>query len=50
MKSDWFWGLVFVLFIVGTYIGEALDSQRKRMEKVEERLNRLKRNTQRNSN
>ncbi len=43
MKSDWFWILVFVLFIVGTYIGEALSKQRKQIAKIEERLNRLER-------
>jgi len=41
MKSDWFWILVFVLFIAGTYIAEAFSKQRKRMKEIEERLGRL---------
>jgi cytochrome oxidase assembly protein ShyY1 len=41
VKSDWFWLLVFVLFIAGTYIAEALSKQRKRMKDIEERLDRI---------
>lgn len=41
MKSDWFWILVFILFIAGTYIAEAFSKQRKRMKEIEERPDRL---------
>jgi hypothetical protein len=41
MKSDWPWILVFVLFIAGTYVAEALHSQRKRIESLEDRLGKL---------
>lgn len=41
MNSDWFWLLVFVLFIAGTYVAEALHSQRKRIKTLEDRLDRL---------
>lgn len=43
MKEEWFWGLVFILFIVGTYIGEAFSNHRKRLKNIEERLDRLER-------
>jgi len=41
VKSDWFWLLVFILFIAGTYIAEAFSKQRKRMKEIEERVERL---------
>jgi len=41
MRDDWFWILIFVLFIAGIYIGEALSMQRKRLKDIEERLDRL---------
>jgi len=41
MNGDWFWALVFVLFIAGLYIAEAFDKHRKRMAKIEERLNKI---------
>jgi hypothetical protein len=41
MNADWFWLLVFVLFIAGTYVAEALHSQRKRIKSLEDRLGRL---------
>jgi len=40
-ESDWFWVLVFVLFMVGTYIAEAFSKQQKRIKEIEERLERL---------
>lgn len=41
MNGDWFWALVFVLFIAGLYIAEAFDKQRKRITKLEERLEKI---------
>jgi hypothetical protein len=41
MNGDWFWALVFVLLIAGLYIAEAFDMHRRRMEKIEERLDRI---------
>lgn len=41
MNGDWFWALVFVLFVAGLYIGEAFYKHRKRMAKIEERLNKV---------
>jgi hypothetical protein len=43
MNPDWFWTLVFVLFIAGTYIAEAFSRQHKRMKEIEKRLGLLER-------
>jgi hypothetical protein len=44
MKSDWFWILIFALFIAATYIAQAFDKHSKRLKKIEERLERLEHN------
>jgi hypothetical protein len=41
VRSDWFWILVFVLFIAGTYVAERFHKHSERMKKIEERLGRL---------
>ena len=45
MNSEWFWLLVFVLFIAGTHIAEAFSKHRKRLDDIEKRLNKLDRNS-----
>jgi hypothetical protein len=43
MNSDWFWLLVFVLFIAATYVAESFDKHRKRLDSLEKRLDGLER-------
>jgi preprotein translocase subunit YajC len=50
VSSDWFWTLVFVLFIAGTYIAEAFSNQRKRMKEIEKRLDSLERDDKSKAN
>ena len=46
-EIDWIWAAIVVLFVMGTYIGEASDKQRDRIKKLEDRLDKVERSQDR---